>query len=109
MRRYLLDTPILAALLIGRQPARELVEPWLVNHEVVTSVVVYGEIYEYIRGFRNFEERYRPLQVLIQECSIIPLSIQIMETYANIRRSMRRPHGAGLIGDIDTLIAATCV
>jgi predicted nucleic acid-binding protein len=32
-----------------------------------------------------------------------------MERYADLRLRMRRPHGSGLIGDIDTLIAATAL
>lgn len=109
MKRYLLDTPIIAAYLIGREPARELVDPWLLNHEAVTSIVVYGEVYEYIRSFRDFDERLLSLHILIQECNIARISLEIMETYANLRRAMRRPHGDGLIGDIDTLIASTCL
>lgn len=109
MKRYLLDTPVIAAFLIGREPARDLVAPWLVEHETVTSIVVYGEVYEYIRSFRDFDERYRSLQTFIQECNIARVSLEIMEVYANLRRSMRRPYGDGLIGDIDTLIAATCL
>ena len=35
------------------------------------------------------------------------LTYRILERYADLRRSLRRPHGPGLIGDIDTLIAAT--
>jgi predicted nucleic acid-binding protein len=32
-----------------------------------------------------------------------------MEQYADLRRALRPPHGPGLIGDIDTLIAATAM
>jgi predicted nucleic acid-binding protein len=32
-----------------------------------------------------------------------------MEAYADIRLSMRRPRGSGLISDSDTLIAATAI
>jgi predicted nucleic acid-binding protein len=109
VKRYLLDSPIIAAHIIGRESARDLIAPWLVEHEVVTSIVVYGEVYEYIRSFRDFDERYLALQTFIQECNIAGVSVEIMETYANLRRSMRRPYGDGLIGDIDTLIAATCL
>jgi predicted nucleic acid-binding protein len=31
------------------------------------------------------------------------------DRYAQIRRQLRPPHGPGLIGDIDTLIAATAL
>ena len=33
----------------------------------------------------------------------------MLERYADIRRTLRRPQGPGLIGDIDTLIAATAM
>ncbi len=32
-----------------------------------------------------------------------------MERYAALRRQLRPPYGPGLIGDIDTLIAATAL
>ena len=37
------------------------------------------------------------------------LTYAIVERYADIRRAMRAPHGPGLIGDVDTLIAATAL
>lgn len=37
------------------------------------------------------------------------LTYGILERYADIRRQLRPPHGPGLIGDIDTLIAATAL
>jgi predicted nucleic acid-binding protein len=37
------------------------------------------------------------------------LTYAILERYAAIRRALRPPHGPGLIGDIDTLIAATAL
>jgi hypothetical protein len=37
------------------------------------------------------------------------LTYRILERYADLRRSLRPPHGPGLIGDIDTLIAATAL
>jgi len=37
------------------------------------------------------------------------LTYSILERYAEIRRTLRPPHGSGLIGDIDTLIAATAL
>jgi predicted nucleic acid-binding protein len=37
------------------------------------------------------------------------LTYSILERYAEIRRTLRPPHGPGLIGDIDTLIAATAL
>jgi len=37
------------------------------------------------------------------------LTYSILERYAEIRRALRPPYGPGLIGDIDTLIAATAL
>ena len=37
------------------------------------------------------------------------LSYLVLERYAQLRRTLRPPHGPGLIGDIDTLIAATAL
>ena len=41
--------------------------------------------------------------------SIYFLTYSILERYADLRRLLRSPYGAGLIGDIDTLIAATAL
>ncbi len=42
---------------------------------------------------------------------VYPYSIDlaIMERYASLRRALRPPYGPGLIGDIDSLIAATAI
>ena len=37
------------------------------------------------------------------------LTYAILERYADLRRAMRSPYGSGLIGDMDTLIAATAL
>ena len=37
------------------------------------------------------------------------LTYPIVERYAELRLQMRRPRGQGLIGDVDTLIAATAL
>jgi predicted nucleic acid-binding protein len=79
------------------------------RHEVVTSIVVYGEVIEYIKSRQDFERRRDSLRSLLQEIRPYLLSYSITERYADIRRMMRPPYGPGLIGDIDTLIAATAL
>lgn len=37
------------------------------------------------------------------------LTLAIEDRYALLRRALRPPHGPGLIGDIDTLIATTAL
>lgn len=37
------------------------------------------------------------------------MTYPLLDRYADLRRTLRPPHGPGLIGDIDTLIAATAL
>jgi predicted nucleic acid-binding protein len=106
MREYLLDTPLLAALLFSRTAAVNLIQPWIADREVVTSVLVYGEVIEYIRGLPDFPRRRSDLRALLRGIHPLALTYGIMERYAETRRTLRR-QGPGLIGDVDTLIAST--
>lgn len=49
------------------------------------------------------------MRTLLQEVQAYGLTYTVMERYAELRRMMRPPHGLGLIGDVDTLIAATAL
>lgn len=109
MKRYLLDTGPLAALLLGRAGAVSLIRPWIVQHEVTTSILVYGEVIEHLLGLPNYDRHYDGLQNLLADVYPYFLTYRILERYAGIRRQLRPPHGPGLIGDIDTLIAATAL
>ena len=106
MRRYLLDTAPLAALLLARPAAVDLMSPWLNRHEVATSILAYAEVIEYIKDFSDVKRRQPQLRTLLGEVYPYFLTYPILERYTDIRRSLRKPHGKGLIGDIDTLIAA---
>jgi predicted nucleic acid-binding protein len=109
MRRYLLDTGILVAYLQGKPNIVQLVSPFITNHEAATSIVVYAEVVEHFKSFPAFATRKRQLQRLLRFIAPYFLTYPILERYADIRRSLRKPHGEGLIGDIDTLIAATAL
>ncbi len=109
MWQYLLDTTPLAAYLLGRAAAISLITPWIQRREVVTSILVYGEVIEYIRGRSDYFRLYGQLRSLLRAVPPIGLTYAIMERYADIRRGLRPPHGPGLIGDVDTLIAATAL
>lgn len=109
MRRYLLDTPAVAALLNDRPAAVRLMRPWLTNHEAATSALVYAEVIEYIKGFVDYPRYQRALRILLREVRPYTPTYAILERYADVRRQMRPPYGPGLIGDIDTLIAATAL
>jgi predicted nucleic acid-binding protein len=109
MRRYLLDTGPLGAYLQGRQAVVNLVAPWLRQQEAATSILAYAEVVEYIKGSPDFVTLHTQLRRLLRHIYPYFLTYRILERYADLRRSLRRPYGPGLIGDIDTLIAATAL
>lgn len=109
MRRHLLDTGPLAAYLFRRPAAVRLIRPWIRSREAATSILVYGEVVEYLRNRPNFPQRHAQLMVLLREIAPHFLTYRILDRYTQIRRQLRAPHGPGLIGDIDTLIAATAL
>jgi predicted nucleic acid-binding protein len=110
VRRYLLDTTPLTAYLKGIASARELIEPWIMREAAATtSILVYGEITEYNQSFSDVARRQDQLRQLLHEVPPYIPTFAILERYAELRRLLRPPHGPGLIGDIDTLIAATAL
>lgn len=109
MRRYLLDTSLVAGLLNNRPRAVALITPWIHSREAATSILVYGEVVEYIRSRPNYAAHYQALRSLLQRVHPYFLTYPILERYADLRRQLRPPHGPGLIGDVDTLIASTAL
>jgi predicted nucleic acid-binding protein len=109
MKRYLLDTAPLAAYLQKKEPAVTLIRPLIKKHEVATSIVVYAELTECIRSHPKFIQRHYELCQLLREIYPYFLTYPILDRYADIRRKIRPPYGKGLIGDMDTLIAATAL
>lgn len=109
MRRYLIDTGPLAALLYNRPGAAQLMTPWLLAHAATTSILNYAEVVEYITPRPNFPTHQQALRQLLREIYPYFLTYRILERYTQIRLALRPPYGPGLIGDIDTLIAATAL
>lgn len=109
MTKYLLDTGPLAAYLLGRPAVVPLVTGWLAHEQAATSIVVYGEVIEYLKGLPHYGEYRRTLLELMQTIPPHALTYSVLERYADIRRELRLPYGPGLIGDMDTLIAATAL
>jgi predicted nucleic acid-binding protein len=100
---------VLTAGLFNRPAAVALLRPWIAQREAATSIVVYGEVVEYLNGLPDFPSRHAELRELLREISPYFLTYPIMARYAQLRRQLRPPNGPGLIGDIDTLIAATAL
>ena len=109
MRHYLLDSGPVAAYLQGRRSVVDLVTPRIIHREVATSILVYAEVTEYIKSLSDYSRRHNDLRRLLSEVYPYFLTYSILERYADVRRLLRPPHGTGLIGDIDTLIAATAL
>lgn len=109
MRQYLLDSNVLTAYLQGRPNAIKLVQTWIYDDEAATSIIVYGEIIEYLKSLTDYTRRQAELRLLLRKVYPYALTYAHLEHYANLRRAMRPPHGPGIIGDIDTLIAATAL
>jgi predicted nucleic acid-binding protein len=107
MSGYLLDTPLITAYLRGRPGAVALINPWISTNIAGTSIVTYGESIEYLRSFPDSPKWQSALRAMLRQIRVYDLTYAILERYADVRRTMRPPHGPGLIGDIDSLIAAT--
>jgi predicted nucleic acid-binding protein len=107
---YLLDTGVLLPFFKGRQGAVTLVKPLLSQHQLITSIVIYGEMIEYLKSQPDYQKRRNELRLFLNgSVPAYGLTYAIVERYAELRRAMRPPYGPGLIGDIDTLIAATAL
>ena len=109
MTEYLLDTTPLTALVTNRPAVVALITPWMRAHEASTSILVYGEVFEALQGRSNLVQRQQELRTLLDEVAPHFVDHAIMERYAHLRRQLRPPYGPGLIGDIDTIIAATAI
>lgn len=107
MKKYLLDTSVVAGYLLARTKAMQLVRPLLARGEAATSILVYGEVAEYVKKFAEFRAYKASLEALLEQIDPYPLTYSVLERYADIRRQLRPAHKD--IGDIDTLIAATAL
>jgi len=107
MKKYLLDTYVVAGYLLVRKRAIKLVRPLLAQDEAATRMLVYGEVAEYVKKFADFSAYKASLEALFEHIFPYPLTYAILEQYADIRRTLRPRHQD--IGDIDTLIAATAI
>jgi predicted nucleic acid-binding protein len=72
-------------------------------------VLVYAEVHEYLLSRGDYHQRHQPLRQLLVEIPPFTLSYRILRLYGQIRRALRPPQGPGVIGDVDTLLAATAL
>src|SRR5215218_10570537 len=67
MRQYLLDSAPLAGYLHGRAPFVNLITPFILEHKAATSILVYAEVIEYLKGLPDFPQRKHQLHILLRE------------------------------------------
>jgi predicted nucleic acid-binding protein len=85
----------------------QLVTPWIHQREAATSILVYGEVNEYIQGRADYAQLHVQLLAFLQQIPPLVVTYSIMRRYGSLRRSFRGTNS--LIGDIDTIIAATAI
>jgi len=112
---FLLDTAPLAAYIFGRPGAVVRLDGLVKSGQAATSILTFGEVIEYLRSFPNFMQNEQTLRGLLRNSvRRYALTYAIGIHYADLRHQMRATRGPtgqpiGLIGDIDTLIAATAL
>lgn len=104
--KYLVDTDWVAEYLKARQPTTQILTS-LRREGLAISLITYGEIFEGIRRGRDVERHERSFRHFVRRVYLLPLTIEIMERFAHIRGELRAQ--GQLIGDLDTLIAATAL
>jgi len=65
MKQCLLDANVLGAYLQKRPGALSLAQNWVYNDEAITSIVVYGELMEYLKSFADFPRHQIALRTLL--------------------------------------------
>jgi predicted nucleic acid-binding protein len=109
VRRYLLDSAPLAAFIHGRPGATQLITPWIRRREAATSVLAHAEVIEYLLGFQGAARLITALRRSTRQIYPYDVNYPVQLRYAEIRRRLRPPSGPGLIGDIDTFMAAVAI
>ncbi|MGH2561457.1 MAG: type II toxin-antitoxin system VapC family toxin [Thermomicrobiales bacterium] len=103
---YLIDTDWLVDFLKGRPAAVRLLGR-LAPDGLAISLVTFGEIYEGIRYGQDRAADEMALAAALEWIPIHGLDVEIMRRFAEIRGDLRNRRQ--LIGDFDTLIAATAL
>ena len=109
MRSHLIDTSILCEVLLRRDSTTAFVRQLILSNTAATSIVVAGEALERVMGRNDYVLLRQQLVQLLNVVYPYSIDLAIMERYASLRRTRRPPYGPGLIGDIDSLIAATAI
>ena len=107
MSRYLLDTDWVVDVLNGQDTAIQTVLE-LAPSGLAISIITYGELYEGAAFAHDPQPALAGLRAFLKGKDILPLTQAVMERFAQIRGSLPRPVRQQS-GDLDILIAATCL
>lgn len=104
--KYLIDTDVMIAYLKNRPAAHTLLSQ-LAPDGLAISLITYGEIYEGIYFSANRAAHEQGFAAVLRWVDVLALNRSIMKRYARVRGQLRQ--SGMLIGDADTLIAATAL
>jgi predicted nucleic acid-binding protein len=107
MSSYLLDTDWIVDALNGQEKAIHTVLE-LAPAGLAVSIITYGELYEGAAFAHEPQPALTGLRSFLKGKAILPLTQPIMERFAQIRGSLPKQIRQQ-IGDLDILIAATCL
>jgi predicted nucleic acid-binding protein len=107
MSSYLLDTDWIVDILNGQENAIHTVLE-LAPAGLAISIISYGELYEGAAFAHEPQPALAGLRSFLKGKAILPLTTAIMERFARIQGSLPRMVRQQ-IGDLDILIAATCL
>ena len=107
MSSYLLDTDWIVDALNGQEKAIHTVLE-LAPAGLAVSMITYGELYEGAAFAHEPQPALTGLRSFLKGKAILPLTQPIMERFAQIRGSLPKQIRQQ-IGDLDILIAATCL
>jgi tRNA(fMet)-specific endonuclease VapC len=107
MSRYLLDTDWIVDVLNGKDAAIQTVLE-LAPSGLAISIITYGELYEGAAFARDPEPALAGLHAFLKRKDILSLTQPVMERFAHVRGALPRQIRQQ-IGDLDILIAATCL
>lgn len=104
--KYLVATDCVVDFLKGRPDAIELLRS-IAGDGIGISIVTYGELWEGVAYGGDTAANGRRLRTFLRGVDSVGLNQRIMRRFAAIRGQLRRD--GQLIGDFDTLIAATAL
>ena len=106
--RYLLDSDVFIDYSLGREPSTQLLNR-LMGEGIGFSMLSYGEVLEGTLRHPSHSGRHQKatFAAILAMVTILDLSVEIMAVFAELRFELRQK--GRLIGDIDTLVAATAL